>query len=114
MFLSGHDFPDQRVISPAPKSFRKVRDMKTITGAIAALCLTSLAACGQSPEEAAGDLAEEEISSRQDVVEEEADLAGALGNDQREDALDEHADRLGDVVDDATETAEARMEQRAE
>jgi hypothetical protein len=83
--------------------------MKIVTGVIAALGIAALAACGESPEEAAGDLAEQEMLSQEDILEEEADLAEAVGNEAQEEALDEQADAMGDAAGEAEDAAEAQV-----
>lgn len=83
--------------------------MKTGIGILATICLASLAACEQSTEEATGDLAEQEMLAEEDVLEEEADLADAMGEEAQEEALDEQADAMGDAAGTAEEMAEEQV-----
>jgi hypothetical protein len=83
--------------------------MKFATGVIATFGLAALAGCNQDPEEAAGDLAEQEMLSQEDVLEEQADLAEAMGDEAREETLDERADAMGDAAGEAEDMAEERM-----
>lgn len=77
-----------------------------LSSVITAALGLSLAACNQSPEGAAGDLAEQKVLSQEDVLQEEADIAGAVGNEVREESLDDRADAMGDAAEDSKEAAE--------
>lgn len=88
--------------------------MKFSVGVMAIFGLAALAACQQSPEEAAGDVAEQEMLSQEDVLEEEADLAEAMGDEAREEALDERADAMGDAAGTAEERAEEQVDTTAQ
>jgi hypothetical protein len=83
--------------------------MKFATVVTAAFGMAALAACGQSPEEATGDLAEQEMLSQEDVLEEEADVAEAVGDEAQEEALDEQADAMGDAAGEAEDMAEEQV-----
>jgi hypothetical protein len=83
--------------------------MKFATVVTAAFGVAALAACEQSPEEAAGDLAEQEMLSQEDVLEEEADVAEAVGDQAQEEALDEQADAMGDAAGEAEDAAEEQV-----
>lgn len=81
---------------------------KIALSALGAVGVLALGACDQSPQEAAGDAAEQEMLSKEDNLQEQADIAGAVGNEAREEALDERADAMGDAAGDAEDAAEAR------
>lgn len=85
--------------------------MKTTAITFIAIGFLGLSACSESPQEASGDLAEQQMESREDVLEEQADLAEAMGNETQEEVLDERADAMGDAAGEAEEAAEERMGQ---
>lgn len=80
--------------------------MRKTLGILAAMAILPLAACDQSVEEAQGDLAEQQMESTEDVLEEEADLADAMGNEAAEEVIDENADAMGEAADEAEALAE--------
>ncbi|MCR9179327.1 MAG: hypothetical protein NXH71_03735 [Erythrobacteraceae bacterium] len=59
----------------------------------------SFAGCDQSVGDAQEDLAETTYEAKEDVIEEEADLQEALGNDTASEVLDERADAMGEAAD---------------
>ena len=89
---------------------REIYQMRKTLGIFAAMAILPLAACDQSVEEAQGDLAEQELESTEDVLEEEADLADAMGDETAEEVIDEQADAMGEAADDAEAMAEGETE----
>lgn len=80
---------------------RTIAKMPVIGGlamGIGALGL-SLAGCDQGVGDAQEDLAEQRLESREDVIEEEADLQEEMGNEAASDDLDERADAMGEAAD---------------
>ncbi|MBU0669048.1 MAG: hypothetical protein KKE77_01850 [Alphaproteobacteria bacterium] len=84
--------------------------MRKTLGILAAMAILPLAACDQSVEEAEGDLAEQQLESTEDVLEEEADLADAMGDEAAEETLDAEADAMGEAADDAEAAVEGETE----
>ncbi len=70
--------------------------MKKIVAVAAAAALVSLSACADTAEE---ELAEQELESTEDVMEEQADLADEMGMEGQEEVLDERADAMGEAAD---------------
>ncbi|MEP2725615.1 hypothetical protein [Roseibium sp.] len=84
--------------------------MRKTLGILAAMAILPLAACDQSVEDAEGDLAEQQLESTEDVLEEEADLADAMGDEVAEETLDAEADAMGEAADDAEAAVEGETE----
>ncbi|WP_431470670.1 hypothetical protein [Sphingosinithalassobacter sp. LHW66-3] len=77
--------------------------MKTFATIAAAATFALLSACGNE-QDAAGDVAEQQMQSAEDVLEEKADLADERGNEMQEERLDAAADAVGDASGDVEET----------
>ena len=70
--------------------------MKKIVAVAAAFALAPLAACADNAQE---ELAEQELESQEDVLEEQADLADEMGMEGQEEMLDDQADAMGEAAD---------------
>jgi len=73
--------------------------MRKIIAVAAVLAFAPLAACSESPEEAQEEVAQQQLESSEDVIEEQADLAEAMGDEATEETLDEQADAMGEAAD---------------
>ena len=75
--------------------------MKKILAVAAAFALAPLAACADNAEE---EVAEQELESAEDVMEEQADLADEMDAEATEEQLDEQADAMGEAADEVDGT----------
>lgn len=81
--------------------------MKTLLSAIAATSLLTLAACGESPNEATADNIEDAAENQADALEAQADnTTGAAADalEQRADNVEEAGERAADAVEDNDDT----------
>ena len=84
--------------------------MNKIIAVAAATSLMSLAACGQEPEEAQADIAEQQVEAQEDIMEERADLQESMGNEGAADAMDDQADAMGEMREDDAMAEEMPVE----
>ena len=91
------------------KGTRKM-NFKTVTLAASAFAFAALGACSESEQEAQEDLTEQAYESQEDVLEEQADLAEAQGDEVAEEALDAEADAMGEMGDQAEDAVDEAAE----